>query len=147
MTMEKFRYLPHTADVRFMAYGRSFGEALENSALALLNLMLDVKRIEKYRSVSRAVAISESADTESELAWFTLQDILSRIDSRKLNAYSFKISSLKRGAKGGSVLRGRLLFKNTAADNALLSVKAVTPHDLAVKRHKRYVSINVVVDV
>ena len=145
--MERFRYLPHTADVRFKAYGKSFGIALENSAMALLNTMLDVKKIEKERSNGSSIAIRESADTDSELVWFTLQDILSKIDSRKLNAYSFKVVSLKTGAKGRRVLKGRLLFKNTATDNALLSVKAVTPHDLTVKKQKNYISINVVVDV
>jgi SHS2 domain-containing protein len=145
--MERYRFLPHTADVRFKAYGKSLSAALENSALALLNLMLDVKRIEKDGSRSKAVGISESADTESELAWFTLQDILSKVDAKKLNAYSFKITSLKKDANGRSILMGRLLCKNTATDNALLSVKAVTPHELTVKRFKKHVTINVVVDV
>ena len=109
--------------------------------------MLDVKRIEKDGSKGRTIRISESADTESELAWFMLQDILSRIDARKLNAYSFKVTSLKRYTNGRNTLKGKLLCKNISTDNALLSVKAVTPHDLAVKRYKRHVSINVVVDV
>ena len=145
--MKKFRYLPHTADMRFKAYGRDFSEALENAALALLNTMLDIKIIEKDESKDIAVAIDESADNDVQLVWFTLQDILSKVDSRKLNAYSFKVISVKEGAKGRISLKGKLLCKKIWSDNALLSVKAVTPHDLKISRSGKIVSINVVVDV
>ncbi len=145
--MEKFRYLPHTADMRFMAYGKDFGEALENAALALLSIMLDIKKIERMRAKSVAVGVSESAETHAQLAWFTLQDILSKVDSRKLNAYSFRIISIKKRSNGKMSLHGKLSCKSIPSDNALLSVKAVTPHDLIVKRGKDRVSINVVVDV
>jgi SHS2 domain-containing protein len=144
--MERFRYLPHTADMRFRSYGKGFGEALENAALALLNAMLDIKRIEASKSRNMHVAIKERADTESQLVWFTLQDILSKVDSRKLNAYAFRIVSLK-ASKDGLQLKGMLLFKSTPDDNAMLSVKAITPHGLDVRKHKGRVTINVVADV
>jgi len=144
-SMQKYRYLPHTADMRFRSYGRDFGEALENAAAALLNIMLDVKRIEKDGSGSRTITIKETADSESEMAWFVLQDILSKIDSMKLNAYKFKVTSVKRANKIS--MTGKLTCKKTKADYAMLSVKAVTPHDLNVKKAKAGVSINIVVDV
>lgn len=145
--MERFRYLPHTADMRFRAYGSGFRKALENAALALINVMLDIRKIGKLSSKPFAVPINESADNEEELAWFTLQDILSRIDSRKLNAYSFRVASISRGADGRISMKGKLLCRKTAGDYALLSVKAVTPHSLAVKKKRGRTSIDVVIDV
>lgn len=143
--MKAFRYLPHTADVRFRAYGKDFKGAIENSALALLSTMLDVKKIGRKKSATSSLQINETADTPEELVWFILQDILSKVDSRKLNAYAFKVSSLKESEKIS--LKGRLLYKKTGADNALLSVKAVTPHGLKVVCSKKGCSIEVVVDV
>lgn len=145
--MERFRYLPHTADVQFRSYGRDFRESLENAALALLGTMLDIKKIGRADARRFEVAIKESAETESQLAWFTLQDILSKVDSRKLNAYSFRIVSLGETEGGMMRLKGSLMCKRVHGDNTLLSVKAVTPHNLVVKKRGGKVSINVVVDV
>lgn len=143
--MERYRYLPHTADMRFRAYGRNFNEALENSALALLNIMLDIKKIEGSKAENESIAITESGDSEGEIVWFTLQDILSKIDSRQLNAYSFKVTSIKRGKR--IKMSGRLMYKKVKENHAMLSVKAVTPHDLTVKKIGSRISVNVVVDV
>ncbi len=144
--MRQYRYLPHTADMRFRAYGDGFGEALENAALALLNAMLDLDRVAKSRGRLVKVPIRETAYTQQELVWFTLQDILSRIDARKLNAYEFRISGIQ--MKGKKLhLAGTLMCKRSGEDNALLSVKAVTPNDLFVRNHGGRCTIQVVVDV
>lgn len=143
--MAKFRYLPHTADMRFRSYGTDFRHSLENAALALLNTMLDIKGINADKSKESRIIIRESADTEEELAWFTLQDILSKVDSRKLNAYSFKINSIER--KKRMKLSGVLHRKLSKKDFSMLSVKAVTPHDLKVERKNGITSIQVVIDV
>jgi SHS2 domain-containing protein len=140
----KFRYLPHTADVKFVAYGSSFKEALENAAKAMLGIMLDVKKLEKLKAKPKTLKISESADTKEEIVWFTLQDLLSKIDEKALNAYYFKVESLEEGKK--IKLRGSLFFKEAEKDYHLLEIKAVTPHDLKVEKGKFW-KIFVLVDV
>lgn len=144
--MQKFRYLPHTADMRFRAYGSSFKDAMENAALALLNIMLDIRKIGAEGKKARAVRISERAQSEEDLVWFTLQDILSKVDAAKLNAYQFKVKSISR-EKGRVTLEGSLICSRSEEDNALLSVKAVTPHDLRISRKAGLIAIDVVVDV
>ena len=143
--MVKFRYLPQTADMRFRAYGSNFKEAFENAALALLNVMLDLRKIKKDSADESSMQINESAYSKEDLVWFTLQDILSKIDSMKLNAYSFKIKSIKKGRK--LTLKGKLSYKRTRNNYAMLSVKAVTPHDLKIEQKKGGFAIQVVVDV
>ena len=145
--MLKFRYLPHTADAKFVSYGKTFRKALENSALALLSLMVDVNSASRVRCEPSSILISESADSEAELVWFTLQDILSKVDTHNLSAYAFRVVSLKMPRQGRMRLQGRLIHKRTSGNFALMSVKAVTPHDLTVRRSKGKVSIWVVVDV
>lgn len=143
--MRRFRYLPHTADMEFRAYGRCFRDALENASSALLNIMVDLKRAGMDKSAEGFIAIEESAHSEKDMAWFVLQDILSKVDSLQLNALRFNVISLT--GKSRIKLKGRLVFKKTGEDYSLLQVKAVTPHDLYVKRKNGIVSINVVVDV
>lgn len=146
MARAKFKYLSHTADVEFVAYGKDYGEALENSALALLNVALDLKRINKAEGVMRSVAISEKAGTIENLVWFTLQDILSKRAAGYLNAFRFKVEKLT-GGKAGFRLKGRLLYKKLSGDYTALDVKAVTAHGLKVSEYGRGYSINVIIDV
>lgn len=141
----RYEYLPHTADMAFVGYGKTLQEAIENSALALINIMVDVERIEKAKGKMLSKKIAESAITKEELVWFTLQDILSSIDAGYLKACEFKVESIK--TEGKMQLKGRLIHKNIVGDYALLGVKAVTPYDLSVKENKGRFSVHVVVDV
>ncbi len=144
--MQKFRYLPHTADMRFRAYGSSLKAALDNAALALLGIMLDIRKIRTQAKAARAVRISQRAKTEEDLVWFTLQDILSKVDAKKLNAYQFRTRSIRR-SQGDIILEGSLICSRSRGDNALLSVKAVTPHDLRISRKAGLIIIDITVDV
>ena len=47
----KFVFLPHTADVKFQAYGKTLEEVYENSALALINRICNkkIKAIKKVK--------------------------------------------------------------------------------------------------
>ena len=44
--MERYRILPHTADGKFQAFGRTLEEAFENAALATASLMWDWRKVE-----------------------------------------------------------------------------------------------------
>ncbi|MFP3215177.1 MAG: archease [Candidatus Micrarchaeota archaeon] len=143
MSKIKFRYLPHTADIRFVSYGDTFKEAFENAARALLNIMLDTKRISRENSKVGSITIKESARTKEDLVWYVLQDILSKIDEKSLKAFDFKITKLEEAKRK---LSGKLFFKDTDKDYSLLEVKAITPHDLKVEKAKKW-RIHVLVDV
>lgn len=144
--MQKFRYFSHTADMAFAGYGSTFKRALENSALALLNIMLDIKSISRDKADEANISVKESAATQEELVWFTLQHILSKIDARKLSAFRFDVVSIKETKKKFS-LKGKLIYKKSKRDYSLLSVKAVTPHDLTVKKQNGIYAIHIVIDV
>lgn len=141
-----FKYLSHTADVEFAAYGKDTKEAIENSALALLNVALDVKKISGQKGAIKTVTINEKAATIENLVWFVLQDIISKRASGYLNAFKFKVDKLEENEKA-TKLSGRLFYKKLKEDYTLLDVKAVTPHDLKVSKTRKGCSINVIIDV
>lgn len=141
--MRKFRYIPHTADIAFEAYGSTAGEALENAALAMFGIMFDEKRLAKLEARERSFRISESAKSDDDAAWFTLQAILSKIQVGNLCPTSFKVSSFKK-----SSVKGTLTCKLAdPSEYGLLEVKAVTPHELSVKNKSGVVQIKTVVDI
>lgn len=146
MSRAKFRYIPHTADVSFIAYGSSFNRALENAALAMLDTMFDVKKIEKSAGPTKKLRIRDSAATREELVWFTLQDILSNIDEKSLKAFRFDVKKIE-NSKGKIHLAGEVSHKKVSENFSLLEVKAVTPSGLRVDSSKRGWSIRVLLDV
>jgi len=42
---KQYEYLEHTADVKFLAYGKTLKEVFENAALAMFNVMIDIGKI------------------------------------------------------------------------------------------------------
>lgn len=145
MERKKFRYLPHVADVAFVAYGNDLRAAIQNAAGALLNVMLDLKKIRSSAGVTKKVLIRESADSLENLVWYVLQDILTRVDEKKLRAHEFKVDSLSLGRRFR--ISGSLYYKEMKRDPFLLEVKAVTPHGLAVEKDKEGYSVKVLLDV
>jgi len=110
---------------------------------ALLNIMLDIKRISRENSKVGSITIKESARTKEDLVWYTLQDILSKVDEKSLKAFDFKIINLD---EAKLKLSGKLFFKNVDKDYSLLEVKAITPHELKVEKTEKW-RIHVLVDV
>jgi protein archease len=146
MGLRKFRYLPHTADVAFVAYGRSFKTAMENSAQALLGVMFDMKEMHKEKAKTKTLRLTEEAGTRDELVWFTLQKIVSKVDEKGVSAFGFKVNHMVQ-KKDKIVLHGCVFYKKLRKYVALLDVKGVTPHDLSVKRGKNGYRIHVLLDV
>ena len=63
--MLRYRFIPHTADVRFLAYGDSIGQMLENSLLAMFDTQADIRSVErdvkKGKISSKTIEVRESA--------------------------------------------------------------------------------------
>jgi SHS2 domain-containing protein len=76
--VEKFRYLQHTADAKFQAFGRTLEQAFTNAALATVSLMWDCTKIEA-NSEFRIRIIGRD---EKQLLVNFLEEILFLLDSR-----------------------------------------------------------------
>ncbi|MBN2409998.1 MAG: archease [Candidatus Aminicenantes bacterium] len=64
---EKFRFLDHTADAMFQAFGRTLEEAFANAVLATVSLMWDPGKVEKR---ARRPVNVEGMDLEQILVRF-----------------------------------------------------------------------------
>lgn len=63
-TEKQYEYLDHTADIKFLAYGKTLEEVFENSALAMFNVITDTKKVSVKNS--RKIFL-KSSDLESLL--------------------------------------------------------------------------------
>ncbi len=145
--MKKFKFLEHTADVKFQAFGREIEEAFENSALALKQTICD--NVKVIASKKKTINLKQK-DLESLLYNF-LEEILYLLDAE--NFLIAEISKIKIDDKFN--LRATILGDDASEYEFTNPVKAVTYNDMSITkekisdygRHKELWTIQVVLDV
>lgn len=135
----KFRFLQHTADIKFQAYGNSLREAFENSALALFNAIYDgkVKENKKFK-------IKVSGNDLENLLYNFLEEILFLIDSKNLLPEKIKI--LKFDEKKFKI-DAEIIGDDAKNYEISMHVKAITYNDMLIKNLKDKFEIQVVLDI
>ncbi|NYZ75727.1 archease [Candidatus Micrarchaeota archaeon] len=139
--MGKYRFLEHTADVLFEAYGKSFEEALENAAEAMFVVMCDTGRLEEDRSF----IVEEQADSLENLTVFTLSAILSQSEISEVLPKRFKVEKFEK--KGGVFsARGRVFGGKWEGAKVKTNIKAVTHHLIKVEGNGKF-TVRVLLDI
>jgi SHS2 domain-containing protein len=134
----KFKFLEHTADLKFQAFGETKEEAFENSSLALKEAITGKKKI---KETDERKIEAKGRDFESLLYNF-LEEILYLLDAEDF-LFS-KVKAIKiRGFKLKAVITGdrASLYKFTN------NVKAITYNEMFVKNDDGKWIIQAVVDV
>ena len=137
--MEKFKFLEHTADVKFQAFGKSLGEVFENCALAMFNAMYE----DKIKEVKEFKIKAEGKDFESLLYNF-LEEFLVLLDSE--NFFLSRVKSIKVDEKNLKV-EAVIVGDDAESYKIPLDVKAITYNDMFVKREGDKWVAQVVLDV
>ncbi len=125
----KFKFLEHTADIKFQAFGSNKEEVFENSALAMFNAMshdIIKSRIKKKISV-------KGKDNESLLYNF-LEELLILFDSE-----GFFLSKLKVKIKENKEKKLEAEVYGDSAENYNLriDIKAVTYNEMFIKKDNK----------
>jgi len=140
--MERYRILPHTADGKFQAFGRTLEEAFGNAALAMVSLMWDWAGVEP--KIARDVRLA-GRDREQLLVKF-LGEILYLLDAERFLLASVDGPAIRETAEGWAleaVFRGDTL---TGQYETHGDVKAVTYHEMRIEEGDG-VTLQVVVDM
>ncbi len=134
MNEKPYIFLEHTADILFEAYGKTYSEAFENSAHAMLSIFGTAGEKE-------AVPFSLSAHNLQELTVQALADMLAYMDTHEIVFSKVEVASFDEAKKSLSfIAHGE---KKRPRD----TVKAVTYHELMVKEDKEGWTIRVLLDV
>ena len=135
--MEKFKYLEHTADIKFRADGKTIEEAFKNSALATFKAMYN-KKIKPIKSFSIK---TQGKDFESLLYNF-LEELIILMDSK-----GFFLSGVKKIKIKDNVLTAEVVGDHARNYKIGLDVKAITYNDMFVMKIKNKWVVQVVLDV
>ena len=140
--MERYRFLDHTADAKFQAFGNTLEEAFCNAALATASLMWDWEKIEK--KVEHQVEV-QGRDLKQLLCSF-LEEIVYLLDSR---SFLMGVPERVRLDKKGSLYTLRALFKGDEYSDKYEihgDVKAITYDEMEIVEDDRFM-VQVVVDI
>ncbi len=141
--MKPYEYLPHTADVKFRAYGKTLEEAFENAALAMLNIMVDTKQVKA--TITKSVA-AEGSDLQALLQNF-LEQFIIILDTD--NFFLSKIREIKISNRNGKYSLAAVVAGDEAGNYETLGplVKACTYNDMKVERQGKTWLAQVLVDI
>ncbi len=135
--MKKYEFLEHTADAKFIAYGKTIEESLCNSAYALIK-SISSKKIKPIKEIN----IKISGKGEKNLIYRFLEEFLYLIDAKDLILSRIEeISFSKEGIKAKITVDSFSKYEKTN------EVKAIVYNSILVKEEKNNFSITVTIDV
>ena len=138
--MKKFEYLSHTADIKFKAYGKNIEEAFINSAEALKEAMTKDKISAKTRK-----GIGIMGDDMESLLYNFLEEVIFLLDSE--NFIISKVENIIISEENGFSLKCDFLGDHSENYDFTEHVKAITYHEMKIKKSKEGCEITVVLDV
>jgi len=134
----KYKFLEHTADIKFQAFGKTLGEAFENSARAMFNAMYKGK---VKGGVKKKINV-KGKDIQ-ELLYNFLEELLFLLDSDGLFLSDVMVVLDEKNKK----LSAEVVGDDSDNYEIGLDVKAITYNDMFVKKIKGVWVCQVVVDV
>ncbi len=135
----KYKYLPHTADVKFRAYGKTMEEAFSNAALALTKVITDPSKVEA--KVEKTIEVS--SEDEKALLYDFLEQFLILLDSENFLLNSVKEITIEDNKLKAVIVGDTELEKYETETH----IKAVTYQEMEIKKEKGQYMLQVVLDL
>lgn len=141
--MEKYKFLEHTADAKFQAFGKSMEEAFGNAALAMFSIITDTKKIDE--KMKKGIA-AEGHDLKSLLYNF-LEELLFLIDTEHylLNHVEEVVIHKKDGKYFAEAIAVGDRYSDKYETHG--DIKAITYNEMDIKEEKDKVMVQVVLDL
>ena len=136
--MEKFKFLEHTEDIKFKAYGRNLNEVFKNSALALFKSIYEgrVKLIKKIKFKVKG------KDLEA-LMYNFLEEFLFLIDSKNFLPSTVKVKM----GEDKKTIEAEVSGDNARKYQVEMHIKAITYNEMFVRKEKDKWVSQVVLDI
>jgi len=136
----KFKFLEHTADIKFQAFGKNLEEVFENSALAVSNSMWD-----KKVKLSKQLKFKVSGKDIEALMYNFLEEFLYYFETQGF--ILGKVSKIKIKKNKSYALEVELKGDESKNYNIYTHIKAVTYNEMFIKKKAGKFIAQVVLDV
>jgi SHS2 domain-containing protein len=141
---ERFEFLEHTADAYVAAYGENLGEAFESAALAMFEVMTEVRKVKPL--VEDHVEVR--ATDESALLYSWLEALLVKFDVKGLFFSRFKVLELEE-TSDGLMLKAKVWGEkyDPRRHPQKVGVKAITYHRMEIIKEPGKVTLKFILDI
>ncbi len=137
----EYDYLPHTADAKFRAYGKTLEECFRNAGRAMTNIITDVTAV----GTGMCATFELTAKTREALLFDFLDRLIYLLDTEGI---LFADARLKiAGSDGAFTLNCTMRGDHYKGYETHGDVKAVTYNDMELKREQGRWTAQVVVDL
>jgi len=139
--MKQWEYIEHTADAEFKAYGKTIEEAFGNAALAMFNILTNVKKVEPKIKKK----IKKRAPRLDTLLYEFLNGLLFFLDTE-----GFIVSEVKNLViKKGKECELSAIVNGDVAENYEVhgDIKSATYNNMQIKEENGIFVLRVVVDI
>jgi SHS2 domain-containing protein len=141
--MEKYIFLPHTADTKFQAFGKTLEEAFANAALALTEVVVEPNKIKA--KILKKIKI-ESEDEKSLLYDF-LEQFLILIDTDDFLINKVRTISIEQGNKRLKLNADIVGDSGIQKYKPKTAIKAVTYQEMEIHKDKKEYMVQVILDL
>jgi len=143
--MKPYEIIEHTADVGLKANGATLNGLFENAARGMFKIISGAK-VDKNESgqINKKIKIKKEADDIEGLLVNWLSELLYIFNKEKILFSDFKISELNNKGLIGNSSGKRIDLAHTPLQT---EIKAVTFHDLKIKKDKNCFSCKIIFDV
>lgn len=140
--MQKYTFLPHTADVKFLAYGKTLDEAFSHAALATFATMTDITKVKAKKKKK----VSVKAKSKETLLYDFIQELLFFVDTEGFLLAQVESLRITETTKGLSLL-AVVLGDSGDQYEIITQIKSSTYNDMFIKEEKTCVTIQMVLDI
>jgi SHS2 domain-containing protein len=141
---KRFKFLEHTADAYVEAYGTSLEKAFENAALATLDVMTELEKVEP--KIEDALEVE--APDEYALLYSWLEELLVKFELTGKLYSRFKISSIEK-TPVGLKLKAKAWGEPYDPEKhpSKVGIKSVTYHQMEIVKKPKSVTVRFILDV
>ena len=141
----RYKFLDHTADVMFEAYGKNLNEVFENAALAVFEVQCDLRKIKN--KVKKKIKLR--GENVGDLLFDFLGELIYLKDAKYLVFSKFKVSVKKEKEKNRFELEAVAFGEkiNPEKHGLKTDVKAITLHEFFLKKIRNGWKCRVVLDI
>ena len=141
--MPKFKFLEHTADAKFQAFGKNMEEAFSNAASAMFSIITNTKKIKK--NIKKGIE-AKGHDLKSLLYNF-LEELLFLIDTENFLLNHVEELVIHKKEKEYFLEAIAVGDKYSEKYKTEGDIKAVTYNEMEIKEEKGKVMVQVVLDL
>lgn len=141
--MDRYKFLEHSGDAKFQAFGKTIEEAFANAAIAFTDIVVEQKDVEK--TIKKTVYIN--SENKKSLLYDFLEKVLNLMEVERFAIA--EVVSLKIFNQSGKYVLDAVLSGDQGLEkyDYKTEIKAVTYNDMVIEEKLDSAMVQVVVDL